>query len=155
MTDDNGNLPVVALDPEYCRFIKEDGRQCGQRVGAGETVCFWHDPERTEEAQAARERGREVYRERLAARPRPCVPGEKAPEIAPDLEGLVQAAAWGVRAIIAGDLDAKQAGALFRGLDTLHRLVERQSLEAELIEARAALNDLKRAAEIHPRRRGR
>lgn len=153
------DLPVVrdpaSLNPEYCRAIKDDETQCGQRVGAGRVFCVWHDPERAEEAVAVREAGRERHRERLAARARPCVPGEPAPEIAPNLEGLVQAAAWGVRALIAGDLDVKRADSLFRGLGTLHRLVERRALEEELLEAKTALDDLRRATEVRQRGRGR
>lgn len=41
--------------PTRCRFEKPNGQRCGARGNlSGDGLCLWHDPERQEEARAAR-----------------------------------------------------------------------------------------------------
>ena len=59
-----------------CSAITETGERCRQRPIKGRSLCFWHDPEHSEEAEQARRLGGQRRRR------------EKITEGAYDLEGL-------------------------------------------------------------------
>lgn len=74
----------VKLDPRKCQYILASGLQCGQYPGEGRDLCMFHDPERQDEAHAARVKGG------LMGTKKKYVPGTKIPLDGLDdiLEGL-------------------------------------------------------------------
>jgi len=45
------------MDDNHCKFIKDDGAQCGARKIRGSDYCFFHDPAKAAERASAREAG--------------------------------------------------------------------------------------------------
>jgi len=51
---------------DRCQHVKDDGERCGVTFGLSDNgFCLHHDPERIEEAQAARKRGGEATAKKL------------------------------------------------------------------------------------------
>jgi hypothetical protein len=96
-----------------CRYIKEDGTRCQQKVGLSpEGYCIWHDPERQEEAQRRRQRGGEVAGALAKVRGRSrrtvrVVPESEALPPPETMEDALKWASWATWAVTVGKIDAR------------------------------------------------
>jgi hypothetical protein len=99
-----------------CVHIKEDGHQCGSHPPKGKSFCLFHDPDRAEEAMAARAKGgRKGVVDSLAD----IKPPRTEPEV---LELLSQVTAW----VVAGKCDSKRADTIVKCCKTQLQTIKQQ-----------------------------
>lgn len=104
-----------------CSAFKPDGTPCERIVGASQSYCFSHDPERSDE------------RRRNASKAAKSKPSRELHDIKAQLQSIADQT-------IAGELDVRRATASTQALNALLRAVEveRRVREAEELETRLA-----------------
>jgi hypothetical protein len=122
-----------------CKATTPEGAPCRQTTSVSpETgLCIWHDEARREEANAARERGREKRRRPEARTVTPDV----APATPRTLEDAVTYAAWAVTAVTTGVIDARTAREISTLLTTFRMGLEKRDLLRQITELRAKLTE--------------
>lgn len=137
----------MATRPKRCRYVfpeghERAGHQCGTTFGISRRgLCFPHDPERAEEAAAARGQGGAATKgQRRRPRPRSLAEGDLPGE----LETAADAArwsSWATRAQAIGLIDARMAGQTFAGLKTFMAALDKAGREQNLEQRLAELEE--------------
>lgn len=123
-----------------CRGITQSGERCPMQGGLSEDgLCLWHDPERAEEAQAARLRGQK----NRGNGPKP--PEGEPPRPPETLNDLISWTAWIVSETAAGRLDHRTARALTYAIATSRVAMERRDLGEQVRKLERQLKQLKQA----------
>jgi hypothetical protein len=134
---------------DRCRGVKPDGSACAVSWGLSlDGWCLAHDPQRADQAQAARTRGAEVANEqRRAKKIRAATPDQLPDRPLDDLDGVVAWLTWLAKMTVTGVLDSgtsretgKIIGTLKAALevrDYRRRLRELEKLVKEYEEDRA------------------
>lgn len=124
-----------------CTATTLEGVRCKQSTSLSpEGLCIWHDSTRREEADAARERGREKNRKPDNIR---TASPEQLPGGRPEtLDDVVRWASWVAWAAASGVIDARTARETSYALQTLRYGLEKRDLGREVAELRRQLKDL-------------
>lgn len=115
-----------------CVFVKDDGSQCRAIGGlsADSGLCLWHDPDRREEADAARRKGHRAIAEK-AKRGR-TVAAEDAPPPPESHEDVVSWLSWVTFAMATGKLDNKTGHDIAYTLRALREALTQRDVAEEV-----------------------
>jgi hypothetical protein len=126
-----------------CGFIKANGEQCKVTFGLSQTTgyCFYHDPSREEEREAARSRGGKS----AAKARRPWATDDQVPGRGPRTaqEGL-EWASWCVEATARGWISEGVSQRISTAINTVLRAASQASMEREIAELKGQVAELRK-----------
>jgi hypothetical protein len=125
---------------KFCGAPTETGEPCRQVVGIGNASgkCIWHDPERAQEALAARTKGGLSAHER-----EPGPEDTPAPAEPKTLGDVIAWHSWIAGALARGQIDKATATGLAYNLQQLRAALVSRDLEKEVEELRAQIATLR------------
>lgn len=126
----------------HCRARTASGRVCRIENNLRDGLCLWHDPQRAQQAKAARRKGGQG---RVAQRntDRKTVDVADALDAPETLDDIAQWASWCAHSVAVGLIDARTAREISYALTTLRGTLEKRDLAKELRELRDAVDALK------------
>lgn len=130
-------------DAPQCIGVTASGSRCRAAVPHGRTACLFHDPERVEEAAAARARGGR------AGRKHPIRLDDPEPALAesPDLELTLDAVAvylgWCIRQTTGGRMDPDRLRSIVPGITALRGALTAKALAGQVRELSKEVKRLK------------
>lgn len=118
--------------PRQCRWVKADGTPCQANALLGSDYCFFHDPDKAGEREAAQRAGGRVGK--VAALP-PDTPDASLSSMADVVTFLGRT----INQVRRGELDPKVANAVGYLAATLLRALEQGDIEKRLAELEAVV----------------
>jgi hypothetical protein len=121
---------------------KVNGDPCPTSFGLNPDsgLCYMHDPERAEEAQAARSRGGKATAGRMKRGP------VEPPAALVEMQDAVAWASWTADAVARGQIDTRTAREISTAIKEFRASVEKAGLVAKLKAAEATIAQLQKKA---------
>ena len=125
-------MMAITQNPKsLCQFVKNNGRRCRARPVKGASFCFFHDPNKSVERQAA---------QRLEAQNKMAVLPSTTPD-APlnNMKDLIRLMGKAANQVLRGELDPKVANAFGYLCGLLMKAYHESEIELRLAALEAAL----------------
>src|SRR6266536_941870 len=136
-------LPPPPADPRRCTFVRSDGSRCRGAFGLRDGRCVVHDPDRREQAQAARQAGgaaTALVATQRSGKYRVATP-EQLPTRRPpkSVDDVVRWSSWAAWAVTTGLIDPGTSRELNRSLGTLKEALSKRDLLRRIRDLEAKL----------------
>lgn len=129
---------------EQCEAIKSSGERCQSAYNLSpEGLCFWHDPNRRAEAQAARRNGGRKSGGHNRTPDQPVAPSD-APAPPKTFEDAALLIAWTIHAVATGGIDPKRAARISSLTNVFLRATEKANQQGEIEELREKIAEFSR-----------
>ncbi|HUU92209.1 MAG TPA: hypothetical protein VM238_13505 [Phycisphaerae bacterium] len=116
--------------PHQCKGTKADGTPCRANTRTGSEYCFFHDPAKAEEQEAARQAGGRVGKTRVLPAETPDVPLSSVAEVV----GLLGET---INQLRRGEIDPRVANAVGYLSGTLLKALQQGDIEQRLADLEA------------------